>query len=70
MSIRPQSFGTYHSLFIDLHRILVPEWRLTDQEFVDENAKSPPVDCETVAGVSNDFRRKVLGCTAQRIRLP
>lgn len=36
-------------LFVDFHRILVPEWRLADEELVDQNAKSPPIYWGAVA---------------------
>jgi len=38
-----------HPLFVYLHRIFVPEWWLSYEEFVDENAKSPPIDGNSVA---------------------
>ena len=37
--------GTGAVLFVDLHGILIPEGRLTDKEFVHEDAKGPPVYC-------------------------
>lgn len=34
--------------FIDLHWVLIPEWRLTNEELVDEDTKCPPVDGSTM----------------------
>jgi len=36
-------------LFVYFHGVLVPEGGLADEEFVDEDAKGPPVDCGSVA---------------------
>jgi hypothetical protein len=43
---------------------LVPEGWLADEEFVDEDAKGPPVDRGAVSGVADDFRSEVFGCAA------
>ena len=32
------------SQLIDLHGILVPEWRLSNKEFIGEDTKCPPID--------------------------
>ena len=37
------------NLFIDAHRVGVPERRLTNEHFVDEDSQSPPVDGHAVA---------------------
>lgn len=36
------------SHLIDLHRILIPKWRLANKKFVDQNSKSPPIHSSTV----------------------
>lgn len=52
------------NLLVDFDRVLVPEGRLADEEFVDEDAKGPPVDCGAVSGVADDFRSEVFGRAA------
>lgn len=42
-------------LLVYFHGILVPEWWLADKEFVDEDAKGPPVYCTAVARVLDGF---------------
>ena len=34
---------------VDLHGILIPEWRLSNKELEDQNTKSPPVDSSAMA---------------------
>jgi hypothetical protein len=37
------------SLFVDFHRVLVPEGRLANKKLVHQNAKGPPINRGTVA---------------------
>ena len=54
-------------LLVDLQGILVPEGRLADEEFVDQDAEGPPVDGRAVARVADDLRREVLGRAAEGV---
>jgi hypothetical protein len=48
---------------------LVPEGRLADEEFVNEDAEGPPVNGGTVSGVADNFRCEVFRGAAERICL-
>lgn len=56
-------------LLVDAHRVAVPERRLADHKLVDQDAKRPPVDGFTVAGVANHFRGEILRRAAKSISL-
>lgn len=57
-------------LLVDLHRILVPKWRLPDQELIHQNPKCPPVHSAPVPSVSYDFRSKIFRGSAKCVCLP
>lgn len=52
-------------LFVNLHRILIPEWWLSNEKFVDKNAERPPVHCRAMTSVSDHFRSQILWCSAK-----
>lgn len=56
-------------LLVDLDRILVPEWRVAGEEFVDEDAQCPPVDRGGMALVMDHFWCEVLGGSTQCVSL-
>ena len=37
------------SLFVDLDGLVVPERRLTDEKFVEQDTQRPPINCLTMA---------------------
>lgn len=55
-------------LLVDLQGILVPERGLADEEFVDENAKCPPIYCCAMTSVPDHFGRQVFRSTAKSVR--
>jgi len=51
-------------LLVNLHGILIPKWRLADEELVDQDAKCPPIDCAAVASILDRFWCEVFGSSA------
>lgn len=58
-----------HDLGVDLHRVLVQERRLAEQELVQQDAERPPVDGHAVARVADDLGRQVLRGAAEGVGL-
>lgn len=53
-----------NSLLVDLDGGLMPEWRISSQEFIDENSQRPPVDGCGMALVLYHLWREILGRSA------
>jgi hypothetical protein len=66
---RVQIYGG-DALFINLDGIGVPEWWEADQELMDQDAQSPPVDSSRVALALDDLRGQILRGAAQRVGFP
>ena len=56
-----------HDLFVDAHRVGVPEGRLPDQHLVHEDAQRPPVHRHAVTLVADHLGREVFGRAAEGV---
>ena len=63
-SSRPVDFSTEY-LFVDSKGIIVKEWRISGQHFIDEYPECPPVNGETVTFALDDLGCEILGGAAQ-----
>lgn len=59
----------FDDLFVYPHRILIPEWWLSNDEFIYEDPQRPPVHSKTVAAVMDDLRCKIFRCPAKSVSL-
>ena len=48
LALSARAFPEKDSQLINLHGVLVPKWRLSNEELVSENAKCPPVNSSTM----------------------
>lgn len=49
---------------VNIHGIVVLEWRVTSQHFVKKNANSPPINSLSVTLIQQDLRGNILWSTA------
>lgn len=56
------------NLLIDHKGIVVAEWWIPLNEFIEEHTQAPKIDGRSMASALNDFRRQVLRRPAQRPR--
>ena len=56
-----------NDLLVDIHWIIIDEWGVSSMHLVDQNTKGPPIDRLAVTLVEQDFRRDVLGSSANSV---
>lgn len=57
---RRKTQAALNDLFVDAHRVLIPERGLPGQKLVDEDPESPPVHCEAMPAVVDHLGSEVL----------
>ena len=53
---------------VDVHRIVILEWRVASEHFIEQDAQSPPINSKTMTLIKQYFWRDILGRSANRIR--